>query len=608
MFVIVCFRSFTTVPKKLFENAELVSSNDPNLDVDNLVYMDTDSNESDVYETPIQDAPRLEIVGFQTNDVSIDITDTTTIHVKREEEFIIDDEPIQMDDLDYLLSESFNHDIDPKSPESSFEIVEVKEEVEDIKDEVTVTEVDASLDLTITRIDPDSDMPTPPENIDDSQRVYEEQFQLINDLPDNAKTEANATMNSSLVDHPYSQPEITNNDFCDEIVQNMLKDTGINTPSAVQLLSKFTEMIEQFFVEDTSSQLTLYLRSMKSTLHGLEKKSEPENAAVPAQLEEVEPFTEVPETQELVEEKLVNGETQECPEIPATQSTENLIEEFIADCENEEQVIMKKENEADETLTGAEDEVEDVAAEEEKEAIKEENNENEVAPENDVIVQHKLDCTRISDLGLKLSNDANELMNVSMDNDEAAADAKNKLIQLLKDFRIGYRALSAEIIGECSVKKEKKMNQESKKKLEDSSSEAFSSDSDSDGDQVVNLNRKIPKNSPQTPAIVSSTKEDSDITDIEQEEMNSAAGSRSISPESGTGKPKNEDKEIEKLLDFTSLNCPKPASSRKVSKSKKAKKKEKKENNDIDKLLETSEDDSELDHSSSSSVSLMISR
>lgn len=470
--------------------------------------------------------------------------------IKKEEECIIDD--VLFDEASD--SDDNEENLDAKGFQSSVEQNEPPQTSPFVADtEVSTVECSASIEFdSKTYYHPPSDMPSPPD-VSEYSESDEVQFVLIKDDVEPKKTEdENVAIDTSLVDHQYSQPETSKQEFCYGLVQDILIRTGNeNTRSAVDLLSKYTDLFEHF-VEDPESQISLYLASMKSTLKNLH--DEGAAAAKPEKPEE-----EKAESDELTSEevKLIN--------IPETPPLED------------EQIK-------------AENNLQEPPAEQEQPAL----------VDTESVSKLKDEIKLVEDFGQTLSNDAKELLIQPLTNDEEAADVKGKLLSLLKDSREKHRELMKAIRGQRIVKQEDDNNEKSKNLLVGNfsySSEYNTSDSE-DLDQVVNVNRKIPKSGPQTPAIVSSTKEDSDISELDTSKE--ARGSRESSPESVSVRIKDIGRDIEKLADFSSLNCPKPASSKKVSKVKKVKKKKKSPSSDLESNLSFSSDDNSPSESSSS--------
>ena len=586
------FRSSSTIPKKLFEKAEFVSSNDPDVDQNNLVYIESDSEESEKfnYDMHLQETALQEVVGSAAKDNKDEITDNP-IHVtiKKEEELIIEDEPIQIC-LDDSCDSWKSFDTEAGLAEK-LNVTIKEEETEEL-----------SLQVGITRIDQPVGMITPPyvpdySNIDEDKD--EEQFMLITDTPPDAEAaqktdDENTAMDTSLMDHQYSQQETTNKEFCFDLVQNLLKDSGNETnPTAIPLLSKFTELVE-CFVEDhdreqNDSQMFLYLTNMKKTLNGMKipgaKENEPQELEQTTDVHSRTSSTLCPMTQE-------DG-TQASSQATTVDENINIPETELDDeTKSQEEIILKKE-------PGPLEKADNVV-DEDPEVIQKDENVNEL----------KIEITKVKDFAMKLMGNAYDLMNLPMETEESSVDIKNKLKALLKTSRKEFRSLIQEING-LVVAETDDINEKTKKnliaKLGIETSDFTSSDSDSEGDQILNLKRKIPKNKPHTPAIVSSTKEDSDA--MESGVVKQAGSSRSQSSgsetEEGVKKKKDLSKTLEKLLDFTTLNCPKPVSSKKASKQKKLKKKKTRRSSDIDSFPSSSDDNDSLADSSSSSVRIL---
>lgn len=526
--------------------------------------MDSDSNESDKrfnYDLHLQETGLQEVIdsGEETMD---GLDNPMHVTIKREEEYIImDNKSMEQTDRinDFDDSDIFKLEIDaPKTPDHSYYANETVEENLDI-------DFSNSLEVHFTRLDPPAGMCTPP-YIQENSTIFEEQFTIIPNT-DNVKKkteeeeEESAAKDTSLVDHQYSQPDATNREFCDDLVENMLRETGNEkNPSVVPLLTKFTEIFEHFVVSDKNSETSLYIQSMKRTLKVL-------NLDQPSTSKDAQML------------KDIDKNVEELKEEDVTKKAKNEVVGVLEDNEN--------------------DPADDEMAKESKEKITVSDEDALIMPENESVVHVKIDLTKVNDFALKLSSRTTELMNMAINSDEGALDVKKQLLMLLKESRKEYRQLILEI-KEGNFKADNEINQKSKenliKKLMEFS-DCSNTESESDADQVVNLNRKIIKSGPQTPAIVSSTKKDSDMS--ENELTMTGTASRRSSLESGTGK-ENIERQIEKLLDFTTLACSKPASSKKISKQKKIKKLKKKRSSDIESLLDSSDGDSAANPISSS--------
>lgn len=549
------------------------------MDHNNLVYMDSDSNDSDRlrYSLHMQDNLRQEVI--DSGEDTLDGLDNNPMHVtvKREKECIIEDVPIGLDktdDIDESIISQSDQDAVNSPDHSYYAIIETIREHTDVSIEAK-NSLDVKLEYDFTRLDPPVGMCLPP---DVSEFIEEEQFAIIANNDDDIKKteEESAAKDTSLVDHQYSQPEATNREFCDDIVQSMLQESGNDkNPAVLTLLSKFTEIFEHFVDEDKNSQMSLYISSMKKTLKVLKIDEPSTSAAAATQLgpsgvdlcrSSVELSDDLEVMRKTIDEVVDLADVVDLDEIidiPATQPADEPANNPAND----------KANEMDEEIS--------------------------ISTENENVVQHKINLTKVNDFALKLSGNVTDLMNSPLISNESVVEGKKSLLTLVKESRKEFRRLILEIKSE-SVKAENEINEKSKNNLINKileSSEWSNTESESDADQVVNLNRKIPKSGPQTPAIVSSTKEDSEIS--ETEAAKAATTSRSSSPESGTGK-ENIEKQIEKLLDFSTLACPKPASSKKISKPKKIKKLKKKRSSDIDSFLESSDSESVANQMSSS--------
>lgn len=482
-------------------------------------------------------------IGLQEIVFNIDkepTSDDNLIHltVKQEEECII------MDDSYDSENEEKEDEVHRKDSQFTmfgheYEIKTIEmpslDETIDKDSEVNIgasTSYSSSADCEIVRIDPPSGMGLPPQPVEVLPED-EEQFAIIHD--DEKTDEAD----TSLVDHLYSQPETSNKEFCDDLVQEMLKDTGlVENASAVTLLSKFTEMCEHFLADDDSSQITAYLKSMKKTLIGFEVpkvKEKVEEAPKPEKIEE-EPenveeetkksFTEVPMTQE--------SAIDTAPSSPATADFEIEIPET-------------------ELMTQESEEAPKVNEEEEKLPM---------IVESEIATKLKADMKLVQEITAKTSDGVGELLKVSLENDEETAATKEKLVELLKNTRLELRNLQLDVTGEKSLKEQPEIV---KQKVISDLSDSDLDSSDSEFESKNLKRKKMPKNGPETPAIVSSTKDDSDVASGDE-----AAADRRGSISSDTEKVKNIDKDIERLLNFETLhNKPAPSKTLKAKKLKK---------------------------------------
>lgn len=535
-----------------------------------------------------QETAHQEVVHLGTGDPPDKISDIPDhpIHVKVEEELIIEDVAMDEDSNDsWTTTPDYFGSPSPK--------IKTEGATEDIEPIVEGEKVESPVGMLTPSIVAEES------NMDEEVDEDEEQFVLI-DTPQattsSKKTEEeNAAMDTSLVDHQYSQQETTHKEFCFDLVKDLLKESGNEgNPTALPLLTKFTELVECFVDEheQKNSQMSLLLTNMKKTLVGWEvpeeaKPPEPEDA----NNDSLENGLELaPMSQE--DPKDVSLSTQEIINIPETQSDEELTTDSQ---ERIEQKPVASNIPKQEPVS-----LEDEAEVQPKNLVK---IENEVQEEKENIVKLKIEITKVRDFATMLSESANELMNLPMESEENCANVKNKLKALHKDSLKKIQSLSNETAGDEAIE-----NERSKKmlvaKLADKSSDEMSSDSDSDdsdGGQNLNLNRKIPTNGPQTPAVVSSTKEDSDGSET------AANAERSRSPDSETNKntPDKHTRRIEKLLDFSTL-VHQPGSSKNAPKQQKPKKKKAKQNSDIDSIPSSSDDDDSETTEQSDLVSFLM--
>lgn len=523
-FVCFFFRSTTSIPKNLFDNFELVSSNDNNVDPELVVYMDSDSegSEKTKCDGPVmQDVALQEVVNPEKHSDSTEVPENPMhFTIKKEEELSIDDtEPIDSDDAGLEYYENLASPIPAKSSSFGFDVV--------------MTE-------------PPPNMPTPTDSVD----IHVGQFQIIRDIDLDKTDEITADLDTSLVDHPYSQPETRNKEFCDDLVQEMLVDTGnAENDSAIQLLSKFTEITEHFMEDSPTSQLSMYIRSMKKTLKDRTK-------SLPAKPN----FEEVPDTQEELEVALKDeSAADDSIEIPETQDSLDLLQEVKSEIKLEPQKF--EESYAQQQVDQAE--------------------------ETNKVVNIKKQVELVKEFGDKLSGHASALLALceANEDDELAGTVQDQLRELLNDSLKEYSALASEI--DSRRKKEKELRETSKNMLQTSDSTDYVSSDSEDIDQAVNLNRKIPKKEAKTSNVVSSTKEDPNVSEADAGNLKSLLDS---SLESDSEIETDIDKDIEKLADLSALNCPKPVSSRTISRSK-PKKKKKRLSSGSDSSLRSSTDE-----------------
>lgn len=374
----------------------------------------------------------------------------------------------------------------------------------------------------------------------------DEQFEIICD--ESTDAEAVSSQHTSLVDHAYSQ--IAKESFCDDIVRNILE----NGKSRVQLLSNFTETFAHFFDEDQQSQAYLYLQNMKDTLQ---------------RLLAAQNIIQVPMT-----------ETE--PEATDADLLEEMID--IPETELEDEEPEKKE-EAEELELEHKVPIEEIIESEEVQRL-------------------KLNIKNVEEFGKNLNDQASALAIQPLRSDENITTIKLNLMTLLKESKKKFRSLKSEI--ENEVNSGNNINEKAKKNLLVSESSELSSDTDSEGDQVKKRKRENPiKSGPQTPAIVSSTKEDYEVSGAE--DSKSEVKRQSSSSECESGKRRDNDKYIKKLIDLSPLVNHKPDRSQKSSKVKRLSKKKKKETaSDIDTL--STDDDATAENTSSSSVRILSER
>lgn len=579
------------------------------MDQNNLIYIESDSEGSEKFNcnSHLQEATLQEVINSTGKDSNDKFIEDNPIHVtiKREEEFIIDDEPIQ---FEFDRSEDNSQDSWNTAEPDPNSLIDLQTAFR----HDTATE-ECSLSLQITRLEPPTEMNTPVvDNENSSIAEDEEQFELIPNTPTgitDAKVNDDDAADTSLMDHQYSQQEETNKEFCYELVQGILKDSGNESnPSAILLLSKFTDLVECFVDEAANeggnnprnSQMSLLLTSMKTTLKGIKTTTKDKTPVLEPQKENKvdETALDIPLTQEESEKSIPEDPTLDSIEIPPTQSEEEPMNDIQANVVVKEEpaskiqvdIVMKDEPEGHESVSEA--------------------REDDVKSQEEMAVQKfKADVAKVKEFSTKLNETACELLNLPMNSMEEIFGAKKKFLDLLSDSKKDYRSLVEEI-QELNIAEQKEINEKSKKnliaKLEMESSDYMSSDSDSDG-QIINLKRKIPKSGPRTPAIVSSTKEDSDASETILKVERKIGSQTSDSELEKDSEKEDYSKAIEKLLDFNTLNCPKPASSKSAQKQKKLRKKKKKRSSDINSIPSSSDDDDSLMISSTSGVRFLCS-
>lgn len=521
-FIHFCFRSTTSIPKNLFDNFELVSSNDNNVDPELVVYMDSDSESSEKTKCDgpmMQDIALQEVINLEKHSDSIEVPENPMhFTIKQEEELSIDDiEPIDIGDV------GFGYDENLKSP---------------------ILANSSSFGFDVVTTEPPPNMPAP----------TDEQFELI----DLEKTDGS----TAELDHAYAQPEARNKEFCDDLVQSILIDTGnAENYSAIQLLSKYTESMEHFNEDSPTSQLSMFIRSMKKTLNDRKKNLPSSEPAKPR-------FEEVPDTQEDMEvDPKDESNADDSIEIPETQDSHDFLREVKSEIELEPQKF------------------------EDSSALQR----VDQAEETNKFMNIKKQVELVKEFGDKLSSHASELLALceTSENDELAEKVQDQLRALLNDSLKEYSVLALKI--DTQRKKET-----SKKMLQTSDSSDYASSDSEDIDQALNLNRKIPKKEAKTSNVVSSTKEDPNVSEADAGNLELPRLVSSL--ESDSEKESDVDKEIEKLLDFSSLICPKPVSSRAISRSN-PKRKTKRLSSGSDSSLRSSTDENLR---SSSSVSCPI--
>lgn len=611
------------MPQKLFEKTELVSSDDPNIDQSELVYMGSDSEESYLLQEVVHDPANTESEDRNGNPIHVSVKERAEDEEISELLAVLNERGggVNFQDVGDLVHNGIESD----------PIVSIIRE-EEICDNSTPLDIEE--DTEIIKIEPPFGMPEPPPMSDPikievgfDENDREAQFEIVSrpsivpkaepeegckviveppidaTAPENAAPESNDEIqinnvkdektdddaespntsvgDTSLVDHPYSQSETNNKEFCDDLVQDLLKETGNeNNRSAVQLLTLFTGLFESFFDEDENAQRSLYIQNMKKSLGKIKieevKKAEPEmqrpksetqvklgpperrSSAPTTSLSVIDishpKFSVVLETQS---ESLTEIIDLTQFDLPPTQETENMEVDPVTEL---------------------------------KEATAEVN-ESEVKHQADseAVTKLKDQILRVEAVGNKIMQGVQQLKVV---NDESIVELQGKLSALLKESKKEFRAISAEIV--TGSRSAVDVNEKNKERLVTASTDDPSSDSD---DERVKKRRRKPKTQP---AVVSSTKEDSDATDAGSVKADEVEG---MSESDDSKDLRDPNKEIDKLLDFTTLDHAKPVSSRKVSKQKKLRKLKKRKTSDSESLHSSS---SEASLESSSTVSVFL--
>lgn len=570
--------------------------------------MDSDSNSSEkMNRFLIHGIASHEIICDQDNPENQENDNPIHFTVKREEEVMIDDVPFVESESEETII-GFDHNLKstgpPPTPDSS------PPRAHDDRDDNlnTISAFEFESEINLVPIEPPSDM-LPPEMSEYAED--EEQFELI---VDSQKTDSfELSLDTSLVDHQYSQPEAGNREFCDDLVQNLLEDTGnIQNSSAVELLSKFTDMFEHFVGDEAETQMALYLRSMKETLSERTVKCQ-KSPRISIQDQLPDRPQKLPDNTSLAVQRFngvftnqsnPNGK-QDSLEQDSPDSEQRLPSNNLDLSEDATKIFLP------ETPPSIDDDdvliVENTKLAEEIAEIKAEKMSQLPIPEIEIV---RTKIKSVQDIGIKLSKEAEDLLGAPICTIDGAVDARKKLLTVLKGFREEFTQLMRDVKGQDvdaeTVKKD--VNEIEKKALinalSDSSDYMSSTDSE-DMDQVINLNRKIP--APATPAVVSSTKEDSDLSETEAAKVVTLDPISSPEIQEIHERKRDMNQEIEKLLDFSNLNFPKPASSRKTKPKKLFKKKKLKRDSDIESISGSSSDENALSTSSSVSIQTFVS-
>lgn len=642
--------------QELFEKTEFVSSDDPNIDQSELVYMGSDSEESCLQQEVREQraCSHDDSEDRNGNPIDVSVKETSKEEVDKflailnapcddDEEFpdvgdlmhngietdpivsIIREEEIYDNSLPFDYGEEVIVKIEPPegmpappttdehfkievgfdendgTAERQFEIVTWPDVVPKDEQEEVLKVIEEPPPCEITPSQPvlpeaTNSKPPPPdttaeENValheepksvataENNGAVHESEEVLTNGL-ENEKTENDAESpntsvdhDMSLVDHPYSQSD---KEFCEDLVQDLLKETGNeNNPSAVQLLTSFTGLFESFFEEDENAQRSLYFENMKKSLGKLKIKK-------------TAPKPEVPRT--------ATAPGPRAPTTPGRRSSAPTPSLSVVDLTRPRfaPIQATQSDEVTETIDLTEFDLPPTQSSEEQmeddsplAELKEVTIDAEQLAESESVVKLKDQIRRVETVGKKIVDGVKQIKIV---NDESIVELQGKLSALLKESTKEFRAISAEILTNSRLAAEI----ENRERLVNASNDSFSSESDDE--RVVKVRRRK-----QQPAVVSSTKEDSDATDVggvkveEVEDMDAS--------ESDDSKDlRDPNKEIDKLLDFSTLDHAKAAPSKKVSRQKKLRKVRKRKASSESLLSSSSEESRE----SSSTVSVSL--
>lgn len=376
-----------------------------------------------------------------------------------------------------------------------------------------------------------------------SSMEVEEQFAIVK----------NETFNSELPrDHAYTTHDGSiDGSFCNDMIHQIIEDTtrANKDSNPLSILAQYTIMLENVFDDGTNSQWSMLLKKMKMCLDLM--KIESDIIAAATEKESVK-ITELQEDIEL--NKNLEVTTHDVPE--TANSTRNGLINEEQQTESEEMITLKKEME-------------------------------------------KI-CSFSKKLQISTKTSIDELK--SPDN---VPEVREKFHLLLKESRKEYRLLLSEFkLFDARQRRENgiKIKEKLLGQIDTSESSATDSDYSEDG-QILNPNRElqaVPSPlAPGTPVIVSSTKEsDSEVVDDAGGVATPAADEKladenpadvveanidvskggSDGDESSVDMEWDDEKQIEKLLDLSSLDTVRPQRStlKKSRKSKKIKKPKKK--------------------------------
>lgn len=377
-----------------------------------------------------------------------------------------------------------------------------------------------------------------------SSMEVEEQFAIVK----------NESLNSELPrDHAYTTHDGSiDGSFCNDMIQQIIQDTTRATKDSnpLSILAQYTIMLENEFDDGTNSQWSMLLKKMKLSLDLM--KIESDTIAAATEKESVK-VTELQEDIEL--NKNLEVTTQDVPET-ANSIGKDLINEE-QQTESEELITLKKEME-----------------------------------------KINIFCKKLQ-ISTKTSID-------ELKSPENVSEVREKFHLLLKESKKEYRLLLSEFkLLDARQRRENGIQIKEKLlgQIDTSESSATDSDYSDDNGQILNPNRElqaVPSPlAPDTPVIVSSTKEsdsevvddasgaattagDDNLADIDASEVNEknvdVPKGGSDDDESSVDMEWDDEKQIEKLLDLSTLDTVRPQrktlkKSRKSKKIKKSKKK-----------------------------------